>query len=204
MSAVSAFAPIHQPVQLPHDGIQNWRRAVAPAATGLSALTVERAHGVQAISGRSPALPQARIAPTPRWAGSSTLYIIVRQPRYPDGIVVSPSLLPDDQVAPPSQDRSSHASSPGLPLSMLAHAMSSPSETCRRRARDQTAAVTGTRSPAATAGSRTSQYRLQTVVFAAAAGVGAPVTASAVPSTTAMPSLITFVRYYREAPEGSL
>src|SRR4051794_27699246 len=132
MTEVSALAAVHQPLppNRPVPRSQLIIKVVAAAVLGLQAFQLDRAQAVQAISGRSPALPQARRAPTPLLPQSSTLYIRVRQPRDPDGVVVSPSLLPEDQVAPPSKDRSSQTSSPALPLPMEAQPMASLSSMC--------------------------------------------------------------------------
>src|SRR4051812_39455292 len=94
MRAVRALAEFHQPVvsKRPVPRLYDCISAVAAAVDRLPAFHVVRAHGVQAISARSPALPQARRAPTPRAFQSSTLYIRVRQPPCPEGTVVSPSL----------------------------------------------------------------------------------------------------------------
>src|SRR4051794_30250689 len=96
MTACSALAEFHQPVvsNRPVPRLYDCISAVAAAVGRLPAFQVVRAQAVQAISVRSPALPQARRAPTPRLAQSSTLYIVVRQPVWPEGTVVSPSLLP--------------------------------------------------------------------------------------------------------------
>src|SRR5690242_1541762 len=133
MIAVRAFALFHQPVveNSPVPLLYSAINAVAAAVRRLPAFQVVRAHGVQATSGRSPALPQARSAPTPAAFQSSLLYMSVRQPRLPAGIVVSPSLLPDAHVRPPSNERSSQTSSPGLPLSIAAQPMASVSSRCR-------------------------------------------------------------------------
>ncbi|HEY3502263.1 MAG TPA: hypothetical protein VGN37_05655 [Actinocatenispora sp.] len=105
----------------------------------------------------------------------------VRQPREPSGTVVSPSFDPDDQVRPPWKDRSSHTSSPGFPLSMLAHIMSS---ACSTMVRDQTVAVTGVRSLAANAGSLPPQYVSHTVACGrTGAAAVAPVGTSRVAAT---------------------
>src|SRR6218665_1620470 len=110
--------------------------AVPAAVRRSQAFHVVRAHWVQAISVRSPALPQARIAPTPFVPQSSTLYIWVRQPVAEAGIFVAPSLLPESQERPPSKDRSIQTSSPGLPLLMDAHAIASLSLKCSRICRE--------------------------------------------------------------------
>src|SRR5262245_54211941 len=119
MIAVSAFALVHQPFVSNSPVPRSYRiiSAVAAAVRRSQAFQVLRVQAVQVISARFPALPQARIAPTPLVFQSSTLNWPVRQPPAPDGIVVSPSLLPSAQLRPPSQDRSSHTSSVGWPLS---------------------------------------------------------------------------------------
>src|ERR1700742_2635800 len=159
MTAVSAFASCQPSVddQRPVDGLKYCISAVTAAAAGVAACTVERNHGVQAISDRLPALPQARTAPTPWADGLSMLYFSARQPVSPLGMVVSPSLEPLAQVWPPSKERSSQTSSVGEPSSMLPPAMSSPSEMCSVMTRLHTVAVAGFRSPVASAGSRPSQ-----------------------------------------------
>src|SRR6201992_665898 len=159
MTVVSAFASCQPSVddQRPVAGLKYCISAVTEAAAGVAACTVDRHHSVQAISVRLPALPQARMAPTPWADGLSMLYISVRQPVSPLGMVVSPSLDPLAQVWPPSKDRSSQTSSVGEPLSMLPQAMSSPSEMCSSMTRLHTVAVAAFRSPAASAGSRPSQ-----------------------------------------------
>lgn len=138
MRAVRALAEFHQPVvsNRPVELLYDCISAVAAAVGRLYAFQVVRAHAVQAISGRSPALPQARRAPTPRLPQSSTLYIRVRQPLCPEGTVVSPSLLPELQVRPPSKERSSQTSSVGLPLLIEAQPMASVSSKCRVRVRE--------------------------------------------------------------------
>jgi hypothetical protein len=145
---------------------------VAAAVRRSAAFQVERAQGVQTMSVRSAALPQARRAPTPWFAQSSTLYIVVRQPVWPAGITVSPSLLPEAQVRPPSNERSIHTSSPVLPLPTEAQAMASASSKCSRNVREKSVAVTGVRSWPLRAGSRASQYLLHTAAAAAAAEAG--------------------------------
>jgi hypothetical protein len=57
------------------------------------------------------------------------LYIRVRQPVSPDGMVVRPSCEPEAQVCPPSKERSSQVVSPAAPPEMLLQAMSSGSST---------------------------------------------------------------------------
>lgn len=136
MTAVSAFAPVHQPLPSNRPVPRSKRiiSAVAAAVRRSQAFQVLRAQAVQLISGRSPALPQARSAPTPEVFQSSTLYWPVRQPVEPAGTVVSPSLL-SLQVRPPSKDRSSHTSSEPWPPSMVAQAIASVSLTCSRNVR---------------------------------------------------------------------
>src|SRR5687768_4388373 len=114
MTAVSAFAPVHQPLVSNRPVLRSHSiiSEVAAAVERLPALRSLRAQPVQAISGRSPALPQTRRAPMPALFQSSTLYIWVRQLVEPAGIVVTPSRLPEAHVRPPSKDRSSQTSSP--------------------------------------------------------------------------------------------
>src|SRR5689334_23144153 len=159
MIAVRAFALFHQPVVAKRPVLELYRAmsAVAAAVRRLPAFQVVRAHGVHAMSGRSPALPQARSAPTPLALQSSLLYMSVRQPRWPAGIVVSPSLLPVAQVRPPSKERSSQTSSAGPPLSIDAQPMASVSSRCRAMRRAKIAVLTGERSVGDSAGSRPSQ-----------------------------------------------
>ena len=89
MTAVSALARVPPAGGVEQAGVvvvehhQRGRRGGAPVP-GVPGRCGPRR--VQAISGRSPALPQARSAPTPRLFQSSTLYIGVRQPRAPAGI----------------------------------------------------------------------------------------------------------------------
>src|SRR6185437_14494508 len=139
MIAVRAFALFHQPVvaKSPVLLLYSAINAVAAAVRRVPAFQVVRAHAVHTTSGRSPALPQARRAPTPVVFQSSLLYMSVRQPRWPAGIVASPSLLPDAQVRPPSNERSSQTSSVGLPLSMDAQPMASVSSRCRPMRREK-------------------------------------------------------------------
>jgi hypothetical protein len=172
MRAVSAFAPVHQPFvsKSPVPRSKRIISAVAAAVRRSQAFHVLRVHGVQVISGRSPALPQARNAPTPRAFQSSTLNMSVRHPVQPAGIVVAPSLLPSGQLRPPSHERSSQTSSVARPPSTEAHAIASVSFTCTLKVRPYSVLATGTRSLGASAGSRPSQYRLQTTVAAWAAG----------------------------------
>jgi hypothetical protein len=51
-------------------------------------------------------------------------------------MVVSPSLLPELQVRPPSKERSSQTSSPGLPLVIEAQPIASVSSKCRAMLRE--------------------------------------------------------------------
>lgn len=101
---------------------------------------------------------------------SSTLYIWLRQPLRPEGVRVSPSLLPEAQLAPPSKERSSQTSSPAAPSSIDAQPMTSLSERWSPMVREWTVVLTGTRSPVAYCGSRASQYVSQSAVPAASAG----------------------------------
>jgi hypothetical protein len=159
ISAVSAFAPVHQPLvsNRPVPRSNRIISAVAAAVRRSPAFQVVRAQDVQASSGRSPALPQARSAPTPRAAQSSTLYMPVRQLVPPAGIRASPRRLSPDQVRPPSNDRSSHTSSPACPFSTDAQPIASVSLKCSTKRRPCSVAVTGCRSVPASAASRPSQ-----------------------------------------------
>src|ERR1700712_5061166 len=109
MIEVSAFARVHQPLvsNRPVPRSKRIISAVAAAVRRSHAFQLLRAQAVHVTSARSPALPQARTAPTPVLFQSSTLYCPVRHPVDPAGTVVSPSLLPSDQLRPPSHERSS-------------------------------------------------------------------------------------------------
>src|SRR3954467_532947 len=159
MIAVSALAPVHQPLVSNRPVLRSKRiiSAVAAAVRRSHAFHVLRTHAVQTISGRSPAFPHVRSAPTPLLPQSSTLNWPVPRPVAPDAIVASPSFEPSDQVRPPSNERSSQTSSPGEPFSTEPHAIASVSLTCALTTRPYRPTVTGTRSPGASAGSRPSQ-----------------------------------------------
>src|SRR3954447_11021948 len=132
MIAVSALAPVHQPLVSKRPVLRSKRiiSAVDAAVRRSQAFHVLRVHPVQTISGRSPAFPQARSAPTPLLPQSSTLNWPVRRPVAPEGIVASPALEPAAEVRPPSKERSSQTSSPGEPFSTDPHAIASVSLTC--------------------------------------------------------------------------
>jgi hypothetical protein len=129
--------------------------AVEAAVRRSQAFQLLRAQAVHTISGRSPALPQARSAPTPRAPQSSTLYCKVRQPVPPAGTAALP--IRPSQVFPPSKERSSHTSSPPWPPSTVPQAMASVSLTCNRNVRPKRPTLTGARSEGARPGSRASQ-----------------------------------------------
>src|SRR3954447_12852318 len=174
MIAVSALAPVHQP-SVSNRPVPRSKRiisAVAAAVRRSQAFQVLRAHAVQTISGRSPAFPHARSAPTPVLPQSSTLNWPVRRLLAPEGIVPSPSFEPSAHVRPPSNDRSSQTSSPAEPFSTEPHAIASVSLTCILKVRPYRPAVTGTRSAVASAASRPSQYLLQ--IAAVTAGAAEP------------------------------
>src|SRR3569833_1388275 len=109
MIAVSALAEFHQPVvsNRPVPRLYRSINAVAAAVRRSHAFHVVRAQPVQAIVPEPAGCPHARSRPTPLLFQSSTLYIKVRQPVPPDGVAVSPSLLPDAHVRPASNERSS-------------------------------------------------------------------------------------------------
>jgi hypothetical protein len=68
-------------------------------------------------------------------------------------------------VRPPSIERSSHTSSPGLPFSIEAQPIAASSSKCSLIVRPKSVAETGVRSFVASAGSRASQYLLQIVAW---------------------------------------
>src|ERR1051326_7945509 len=109
MIDVSALALVHQPFESNSPVVRSKRiiSAVAAAVRRSHAFQVVRAHAVQAISGRLPALPQARSAPTPWVLQLSTSHILAGGPVCPAPPVVAPILLPG-QVRPPSNERSIH------------------------------------------------------------------------------------------------
>src|SRR5207248_9575245 len=132
---------------------------------------------VQAMVPEPAGCPQARSSPTPRLFQSSALYINVRQPVAPDGVAVSPSLLPDAHVRPASNERSSQTWSPAAPPVIAAQPMSSPSSRCRESRRPPVVAEAPSRSPGDSAGSLVAQYWSQ---IAVAAGTAAGVAGTAV------------------------
>src|SRR5438034_9725747 len=98
-------------------------------------------------------------------------YISVLVPVHVLGMLALPRS--PSQVAPPSQDRSSHTESPVVPRSMLAQAMPSGAETCSWIFRPlMFLSGRGKVSCWALDGSRVSQDVAHTVVVAAAAGSG--------------------------------
>ncbi len=108
------------------------------------------------------------------------LYMRVRVPVHVPGMPALPSS--PSQVAPRSQERSSHTASPCVPLSMLAHAMSSGSETCSRSTRPLIVrSATGKVSFCAREGSSVSHASAQTCAVAAREGVGRATTPARAP-----------------------
>src|SRR3954471_20865008 len=178
MTAVSAFAEFHHPVvsKRPVPRLYRSISAVAAAGRRSQAFHVGRAQPVQAMLPDPAGCPHARSRPTPLFAQSSALYIRVRQPVEPDGVAVSPSLLPDAHVRPASNERSSQTWSPAAPPVIAAQPMSSPSSRCRESRRPLMDAEAPSRSPGERAGSLASQYLSQIAASgAAAAGFGAGV-----------------------------
>ncbi|MDQ0791229.1 hypothetical protein [Streptomyces sp. B3I8] len=137
----------------------------------------------QSVQVTPAASPQARIQPRRCPTGSVMLYMRVRVPVQELGMLALPSS--PSQVAPRSQERSSQTASPRVPLSMLAHAMSSGSETCSRSTRPLTVrSATGKVSFRAWEGSRASHARAQTCPVAAREGVGRATTPASAPVRT--------------------
>src|SRR5688500_4776878 len=102
---------------------------MSASAIALARFDDGRAHAVQAPFWPSTARPQARTAPPySSDAGSAVLYLAVR------AAVVRPSDEPPGQVAPASQERSSHTSSPARPPLTVPQAMPAASR-CKPKVR---------------------------------------------------------------------